>query len=64
MGGRLHLLLRAQHPRFALRGGPLIPPWPEGLLAEAVAGHLLLVGLDFIRYDILGAQLKHGGKLT
>ena len=30
MGGRQHLLLRAPHPRLALRGGPLVPSVAEG----------------------------------
>ena len=59
--GRLQRLLRAQHPRFTWRGGPLVPLWPGGLLAEAVAGHLLLVGVEVPCFDILGAPLKHGG---
>ena len=42
MGGRKHLLLRAPHPRLALRGGSLVPLCQGGLLAGAVAGHLLL----------------------
>ena len=44
LGGRLCLLLRAPHPRLTPRGGPLVPPWQGGLLAEVVVGHLLLVG--------------------
>ena len=36
VGGRQHLLLRAPHPRLALRGGPLVPPWQGGLLGGAV----------------------------
>ena len=35
MQRHLHKLLRVPHPRFALRGGPLVPPWLGGLLAEA-----------------------------
>ena len=62
MGGRLHLLLRAPHPHFALRGGPLVPAWPGGLLAEPVAGHLLPVGVGVPSFDILGAPLKHAGR--
>ena len=42
VGGRQHLLLRARHPRPALRGGPLVPPWQGGLLGGAVVGHLHL----------------------
>ena len=64
MGGRLHLLLRAQHLRFALRGDPLVPPWPGGVLAEAVAGRLLLVGVEVPRFAILGAPLSNRGRLT
>ena len=30
MGGRQRLLLRAPHPRLALQGGPLVPPWQGG----------------------------------
>ena len=44
VGGRVRLLLRAPRTRLALRGGPLVPQWQGGLLAEAVVGHLLLVG--------------------
>ena len=62
MGGRLHQLLRAPHPRLTLRGGPLVPPWQGGLLGEAVLGHLLLVEGGVHRFDILGAPLKHGGR--
>ena len=62
MGG--HLLLRAPHPRLALRGGPLVPPWQGGLLEEAVVGHLLLGGGGVPRFDILGAPLTHGWKLN
>ena len=54
MGGRLRLLLRAPHPRLALRGGPLVPPWHGGLLEEAVVGHLLLVGGG-------GPSFRHSG---
>ena len=64
VGGRLHLLLRARRPRFARQEGPLVPPWPGGLLTEAVAGHLLLVGVEVPRFDVLGAPLRHGGRLT
>ena len=63
MGGRLRLLLRAPHPRLALRGGPLVPPWQRGLVEEAVVGHLLLGG-GVPRFDILGAPLTHGGRLN
>ena len=45
MGGRLHLLQHAQHPRFTLRRGPLVPSSPGGLLAEAVEGALFPVGV-------------------
>ena len=34
-----------------------------GLLAEAVVGHLLLVGVEVPCFDIWGAPLKHGGRL-
>ena len=64
VGGRLRLLLRTPHARFALRGGPLVPPWPEGLLAEAVVGHLLLVGVGVSRFHNLGTPLKHRGRLN
>ena len=64
VGGHLHQLLRAPHPPFALLWGPLVPPWPGGLLAEAAVGHLLLVGVGVPRFDILGAPLKHGGRLN
>ena len=64
VGGRLHLLLRAPHPRFALRRGPLVPLLPRGLLLEAVAGYLLLLGVDVPRFDILGAPLKRGVRMT
>ena len=43
MGGRLHQLLRAPHPRLTLRRGPLVPPWKGQVLGEAPVGHLLLV---------------------
>ena len=59
MGGRLHQLLRAPHPRLTLRGGPLVSLWQEGLVGEAVVGHLLLVEGGVHRFDILGAPLKH-----
>ena len=62
VGGRLRLLLRAAHTRLALRGDPLVPPWHGGLLAEAVVGHLLLVGWGRARFNIPGAPLKHGGR--
>ena len=42
----------------------LVPPWPGGLLAEAVVGHLLLMGVEVPRLDILGTPLKHGKSLT
>ena len=54
MGGRLHQLLRAPHPRLTLRWGPLVPPWQGGLLGEAVVGHLLLV-------EGGGPLLRHSG---
>ena len=38
MGGRQRLLLRAPHPRLALRGGPLVPPWQGGLLGGGDGG--------------------------
>ena len=55
-------LLRASHPRFALWGGPLVPLWRGGLLAEAVVGHLLPVEGGVPRFHILGAPLRHGGR--
>ena len=61
MGGRQRLLLRAPHPRLALRGGPLVPPWQGGLLGGAVVGHHLLVEGGVHPFDILGAPLLHGG---
>ena len=64
VGGRQHLLLRAPHPRLALRGGPLVPPWQGGLLGGAVVGHLLLVEGGVHPFDILGAPLLHGGRTT
>ena len=64
MGVRLHLLLRAPHPRSALLGGPLVPPWPRGLLAEVVVGHLLPMGVGVPGFSILGAPLKHGGRMN
>ena len=63
-GGRQHLLLRAPHPRLALRGGPVVPPWQGGLLGGAVVGHLLLVEGGVHLFDILGAPLLHGGRKT
>ena len=60
VGGRQHLLLRAPHPRLALRGGPLVPPWQGGLLGGAVVGHLLLVEREVHPFDILGAPLLQG----
>ena len=59
-----HLLLRAPHPRLALRGGPLVPPWQGGLLGGAVVGHLLLVEGGVHLFDILGGPLLHGGRKT
>ena len=56
-------MLHAAHPLSALRAGPLVPPWPGGLLAEAVVGYLLLVGVVLPRFDIPGAPLKHGARL-
>ena len=64
VGGHLRLLLRAPHPRFALQGGPLVPAWPGGLLAEAVLGHSLLVGVGVPRFDILGPRSTAGGGMT
>ena len=64
MGGLQRLLLRAPHPRLALRGGPLVPPWQRGLPGGAVVGHLLLVEGGVHRFDILGAPLLHGGRTT
>ena len=61
---RQRLLLRAPHPRFALWEGPLVPPWQGGLLGGAVVGHLLLVEGGVHRFDIPGAPLKHGGRMT
>ena len=61
VGGRLHMLLRAQHPRLALRGGPLVPPWQGGLLAEMVAGHLLLVGGGSLVLTFWGPSQYTGG---
>ena len=34
---------RPTSPSRPAGGGPLVPAWPGGLLAEAVVGHLLLV---------------------
>ena len=64
VGGRQHLLLRAPHPRLALRGGPLVPAWQGGLLGGAVVGHLLLVEGGVHPFDILGAPPLHGGRKT
>ena len=64
VGGRQRLLLRAPHPRLALRGDPLVPPWQGGLLGGAVVGHLLLVEGGVHPFDILGAPLLHGGRKT
>ena len=64
VGGRQRLLLRAPHPRLALRGGPLVPTWQGGLLGGSVVGHLLLVEGGVHRFDILGAPLLHGGGAT
>ena len=64
VGGRQRLLLRAPHPRLALRGGPLVLPWQGGLLGGAVVGHLLLVEGGVHPFDILGAPLLHGGRKT
>ena len=64
VGGRQRLLLRAPHPRLALPGGPLVPPWQGGLLGGAVVGHLLLVEGGVHLFDILGAPLLHGGRKT
>ena len=57
-------MLRAPHPRLALRGGPLVPPWQGGLLGGAVVGQFLLVEGGVHRFDILGAPLQHGGRTT
>ena len=59
MGGRLRLLLRAPHPRLALRGGPLVPPWQGGLQEEAVVGHLLLGGGSLV--STFGGPRSHTG---
>ena len=64
VGGHQRPLLRAPHPRLALRKGPLVPPWQGGLLWGAVVGHLLLVEEGVHRFDILGALLIHGGRTT
>ena len=64
MGGRLHQLLRTPHPCLTLWRGPLVPPWQEGLLGEAVVGHLLLVVAGVHCFDILGGPLKHVGRTT
>ena len=58
MGERLHQLLRAQLPRFARPGGPLVPPWLAGLLVEALAGHLLLLGWTFLFWTFSGPQAR------
>ena len=64
VGGGQRLLLRAPHPRLALRGGPLVPQWQGGLLGGAVVGHLLLVEGGVHPFDVLGAPLLHGGRKT
>ena len=64
VGGCLSLLLHAPHTYFALGGGRLVPPWPGGLLAEALVGHLLLVLVGVPRFDILGTALKQGERLN
>ena len=64
VGGHQHLLLRAPHPRPALRGGPLVPPWQAGLLWGAVVGYPLLVEGGVNLFDILGASILHGGRKT
>ena len=61
MGGRLRLLLRAPHPLFALRGGPLVPPWQRVLLEEPVVGHLLLVGGASLVLTFWGPRSNAGG---
>ena len=45
-------------------GGALVPPWPVGLLAGAVVGHLLPAGVEVPHHNILGAPLARGGRLT
>ena len=64
VGMRLRRLLRAPHPYFDLQAGPPVPPWPVRLLAEAVVGHHLLLGVGVPHFDILGPPLKHGGRLN
>ena len=56
---------RAPAPVAARPTGPFCPArGAGGLLAEAVVGHLLLVGVEVPRFDILGAQRKNGAGLT
>ena len=62
-GGGLPLLQRTRRPRFTLRPGPRVPPWPGGLPAETVVGHLLLVGVEVPHLHILGAPLAGGGEV-
>ena len=62
MGRRLRLLLRAPNPLFALPGGRLVPPWPEKLLAEAMVGHLLLVGVGVPRFEHSGGPAQTRGE--
>ena len=38
VGERQHLLLHVPHPRLALQGGPLVPPWQGGLLGGGGGG--------------------------
>ena len=58
VGRRLHLMQRISHPRSTLRCCPLVPPWPGGLLADAVVVHLPLVGGAIPRLNILGVPLN------
>ena len=51
-------------PVLPSRGALWSPLWPGGLLAEAVAGHLLLVRVGVPCSNILGVPLNHGGRLS
>ena len=64
VGGRLRLLLRAPHPRLALRGGPLVPPWRGGAAGGGGGGSSPPRGGGVPHFDILGAPLKPGGRLN
>ena len=64
VGGRLRLLLCAPHPRFTLRGGPLVPPWPGGAAGGGGGGSYPPRGGGGPSFQYSGGPIHTGGRMN